>query len=126
MNDDREKTLAWRKWMTAPRTALEMYLGQLVQSHHAAVKAKANLIALSQGYPDAETLETIDALNALILTPPVDPLLVEAREIAANTLDDMGASSEHFAGDIRGGRRDGAFIVHAVHTALKRYKRGEG
>lgn len=50
--------------------------------------------------------------------PPVDPLLIEAREIAAETWRNAG--SIRYADNIEAGRRDGANDVVIALAALRR------
>lgn len=63
-----------------------------------------------------------DARAIVALLPePVDPDLLIAREVAANTLVALGASSEMIAAaDIREGTGDDKIIMHAVLFAIKR------
>lgn len=120
--------LARAEW-TAADIRSELYINLRVQAHHAAVKAKAG---------------DLSALDALILTPPVDPLpidplLVEARNMLADDhregafdfyhegrMMKLGAGEEV----ILSGRFDKSRNQRRYHDALKRglelAERGEG
>jgi hypothetical protein len=67
------------------------------------------------------TDEITEARAIMAELRPVDPDLIEAREIAAETLTRLGASAEQIAaGEIGNGEKDDAIVVHAVLAALKR------